>query len=310
MRIPKKFGERTTHFDRTQYEKKKYVLAYEGQETEVQYFQGVIDSRESIGIDPIIDMLPLLRSNPQLSHSHPLRIIQLIEEHIEQYDSLKVVIDKTIDYCVDIFSIDDSSIYNVKTLEKDLKMYVQETRQLNLKDSVTDKRQIVSELVQCIETKLELTNQIENIVSYIEDQQILFSKGWDYLCLIIDRDKGNVKEYQYSEILKKCEEKSIRLFVSNPSFEFWLLLHSDKVFEYDAEELLLNQKTGNKRYLERVLSEVYEGYRKGDIKFERFAPFIKTAIANEKKFCEDIVALQEQLGSNIGTLLFECIVGD
>lgn len=33
MRVPKKFGERTAHFDVTQNEKRKYILAYEGQAT-------------------------------------------------------------------------------------------------------------------------------------------------------------------------------------------------------------------------------------------------------------------------------------
>ncbi|MDD2401491.1 MAG: RloB domain-containing protein, partial [Clostridia bacterium] len=99
MRIPKRFGERTTHFNIPQNEKRKYILVYEGQETEVQYFQGVIDNRLEIGIPPIINLLPFLRSIPQESHSHPNRILCLIDEHIENYDSAKLLIDKVIDYC-------------------------------------------------------------------------------------------------------------------------------------------------------------------------------------------------------------------
>lgn len=37
-------------------------------------------------------------------------------------------------------------------------------------------------------------------------------------------------------------------------------------------------------------------------------PHIRTAIANEKSFCEDIIDLQEKLGSNVGNLLAECIL--
>ena len=99
MRISRKFGERTSHFDAVQNEKRKYILVYEGQATEVQYFQGVIDNRSIIGIDPIINLLPVLRSIQQESHSHPYRILSLIEEHINDYDSVKVLIDKIIDYC-------------------------------------------------------------------------------------------------------------------------------------------------------------------------------------------------------------------
>lgn len=56
------------------------------------------------------------------------------------------------------------------------------------------------------------------------------------------------------------------------------------------EEFLSNQKTGNKRFLEKALSEAFEGYRKEYIRVERFLPHIRTAIANEKKV---IIVIQE-----------------
>ncbi|EQB20444.1 MULTISPECIES: RloB family protein [Dehalobacter] len=308
MRIPKKFGERTTHFSATQNEKRKYILVYEGQETEVQYFQGIIDNRSEIGIAPIIDLLPLLRSIPQESHSHPNRILNLIEEHIENYDSAKVLIDKVIDYCSENSSIDDSGSYTLRSLEEDMKCCLDEICHLSLADKIPDKKSVIAELVKYIESRLDLTNQIEDIINYIEEQQILYIKDWDYICMIIDRDKGNIKGSQYEQILEKCREKSLRLFVTNPTFEFWLLLHSPKVFEYDPMELLANPKNGKKRLLEKTLSDIFKGYRKEYIKFDRFMPYIRTAIANEKKFCENVFGLKDKLGSNVGELLAECIL--
>ena len=43
MRIPKKFGERT---EVEREIAKKYYLVYEGTQTEVQYFNGIIDNKE------------------------------------------------------------------------------------------------------------------------------------------------------------------------------------------------------------------------------------------------------------------------
>lgn len=308
MRIPKKFGERTTHFNVTQNEKRKYILVYEGQETEVQYFQGVIDNRSEIGITPIIDLLPLLRSTPQESHSHPNRILSLIEEHIENYDCAKVLIDKVIDYCSENSFIDDSSSYTLKSLEEDIKCCLNENCHLSLTDRILDKKSVIAELVKYLESRLDLTSQIEDILNYIEEQQILYIKDWDYICMIIDRDKGNIKRPQYEQIIEKCREKNIRLFVSNPTFEFWLLLHSPRVFEYDPMELLSNPKDGKKRLLEKILSDVFKGYRKEYIKFDRFMLLIRTAIANEKNFCENVFELSDKLGSNVGELLSECIL--
>jgi len=308
VRIPRKFGERTLHFNKIQEEKRKYILVCEGQVTEVQYFQGVIDNRITIGINPIIELLPVLRSIQQESHSHPKKILSLIEEHIEEYHSVKMLINKMIDYCAENGFVNNTDIYTLKSLEQDILYCFEEKFNLTPEDKIIDKSYIISELVKYIEDKLDLTKQVENIIEYIEEQEILYIKDKDYICLIIDRDKGSVKSDQYSEIIQKCEERGIRLFVSNPSFEFWLLLHSEKVFNYDSNKLLDNKKEGEKRYLEKVLSEVFEGYRKEKINVHRFIPHIKKAIVNEKKFCEDIRELEEKLGSNIGVLLEECIL--
>jgi Ni,Fe-hydrogenase I small subunit len=46
-KAPKKFGERTAHFNATQNEKRKYILAYEGQATEVQGKEYTVICNES-----------------------------------------------------------------------------------------------------------------------------------------------------------------------------------------------------------------------------------------------------------------------
>lgn len=307
MRIPKKFGERTPYFKKPQKEKRKYILAYEGQATEVQYFQGLIDNRASIGIDPIIDLLPVLRSIPQESHSHPKKILKLLEEHIENYDTVKVLIDKMIDYFIENQLTDQADMPSMKSLAYEMECFLKENFNLSLEDKIEDVHTVISELTGFLLKKPALTALIEKIADYIEEQQILYSEDQDYICLIIDRDKGSMKPDQYMQVIEKCKEKKIRLFVTNPSFEFWLLLHSDKVFDYNPDELLENKKIGRKRFLEKAVSEVFNGYKKGNIQPERFLPYIRKAIANEKNFCQDLYGLKDRLGSNIGTLLEEFI---
>ncbi|MHB1454276.1 MAG: RloB domain-containing protein [Saccharofermentanales bacterium] len=181
MRIPKKFGERTLHFEATQDEKKKYILAFEGHMTEYQYFSGIADNHALIPIDPIIEIYPLIRS---------------------------------------------------------------------------------------------------------------------------------LKNEQYIEMIRKCNQKNYRLFVSNPAFEFWLLLHSDEVFNYNPGLMFSNDritKNNHKRFIEKELATIFSGYRKECIGFNRFLPHIRKAIDNEKKFCEDIELLKDNLGSNIGLLKAELV---
>jgi len=91
-----------------------------------------------------------------------------------------------------------------------------------------------------LDDRINILDQIENIQKYIVEQEIIYNKDIDKICLVMDRDKGNVKPFQYDEIIQKCNEKYIKLYVSNPTFEFWLLLHSLSVDELKQLKELLN----------------------------------------------------------------------
>ena len=96
------------------------------------------------------------------------------------------------------------------------------------------------------------------------------------------------------------------LYVTNPCFEFWLLLHFDEVFNLDKDKLLENPKiTAKRRYVEHELRSLWPGYKKNSYRAERLMKNIDNAINNEKKFCEDIVGLENSIGSNIGKLISE-----
>lgn len=96
------------------------------------------------------------------------------------------------------------------------------------------------------------------------------------------------------------------LYVTNPCFEFWLLLHFDEVFELDREKLLNNPKvTAKRRYVEQELRRIWPGYKKSSYKAEELVKYIDHAIHNEKEFCEDVAELEKSIGSNIGKLIID-----
>ena len=111
MRIPKRYGERTRHFKETQDEKTKYIFLYEGQETEVQYFQGIIDNRENLGINPLVELQPVLRSRLDITNSHPLNILDYFERYIREYNSIEMIARKIVDYCYDNLDINESKFF-------------------------------------------------------------------------------------------------------------------------------------------------------------------------------------------------------
>ena len=59
------------------------------------------------------------------------------------------------------------------------------------------------------------------------------------------------------------------------------------------------------RYTEHELRKLLPGYRKSKYNTEVLMEHIDRSIINEKKFCENIECLDNELGSNIGTLIEE-----
>lgn len=149
--------------------------------------------------------------------------------------------------------------------------------------------------------------KISNFNDDINNNKFLYYREIDKVCFIVDRDPQNFSEKQYIEFLKKCEEYNYNVFVSNPTFELFLLMHDDRILDFDKKEMLENRKVSNsKRFLEIKLSELF-GCNKKNLNFEKFKNNITKAINNEKSFEEDLNNLKNNLGSNVGTLLDEMI---
>lgn len=315
MRISTKtFGQRTPFFPEKQNPKSKYILVYEGEETEVQYFDGVAKYKEEIGINPIIEIKPLLRSYKHKSYSNPIRIIEILNKYLNEGlnngITVEGFIDCVIDYLTSELGICENSIYSPKMIESDLKKYFIKTIGLHEDSVITDIKDIIKQIVDHLKQEIDLYDNVDKILSYIEQQQIVYDKNLDKICLIIDRDPQNFKEFQYDDVVKKCNSLEYKLYISNPCFEFWLLLHSKEVNNIDRDKLIKNERSkprSKKRFIETELSRIFEGYKKTNIKFERFKDNITLAIDQEKSFCEDIPKLKNNLGSNVGLLLEEML---
>lgn len=128
----------------------------------------------------------------------------------------------------------------------------------------------------------------------------------DEIWVVFDRDPKTLFEEQYKEIRSKCNKYKINIGFTNPTFEFWLLLHLPDIDQYDDNKLLLNEKVGgknSKRYVEKELSHRLGGYSKKNIQFNRFLPSIDLAIEQEKQYQQNIDDIFTQVGSNIGVLI-------
>ncbi|MGL5963387.1 MAG: RloB family protein, partial [Fusobacteriaceae bacterium] len=128
-------------------------------------------------------------------------------------------------------------------------------------------------------TKSHPTHVLADLKRYMQENGI---KN-DELCMVIDRDPNNFFESQFDKIVQECKKNKYFLAITNPCFEFWLLLHFDISF-YSNIELLQNKIISNKHnFISKALSNKIR-YSKNRLDFTKFMPHIDLAIKNSKLF--------------------------
>lgn len=220
------------------------------------------------------------------------------------YESL---LNRIMDYLYETKVITTSKVL-ARNIWKTMKRTCDEQWKKSLDDVVEDIESTCNILIGVLKEEYEVVNIVEDISEIIKDGGLTYEEGFDQICLIVDRDKDSFvstpENNQYKYVLDKCREMGFQFCVTNPCFEFWLLLHFDKVFTLDKEKLLDNPKvTVKRRYAEDELRKIFPGYNKSSYHAEILVKEIDKAIENEKKFCEDIKELEHSVGSNIGHLI-------
>lgn len=312
MRESRTFAERTKAL-KSDEAIKKYFLVYEGSDTEVIYFDAVHLLREDIGINPLIELIPIIRSFSEEGWSNPKkildRVIQNLRESKEQLITYESLLNRIMDYLYETKVITTSKVL-ARNIWKVMKRVCNEQLQKSLDDVVEDIGKDCNTLIETLMEEYEIENIVEDISEIIKEGGLTYEEDFDKICLIVDRDKESFistpENNQYQYVLDKCREMGFQFYVTNPCFEFWLLLHFDEVFQLDKEKLLNNPKvTAKRRYAENELRRIYPGYSKTGYHAEPFVRDIDKAIENEKEFCEDIEELEASVGSNIGKLICE-----
>lgn len=259
----------------------------------------------------MIELIPIIRSFSEEGWSNPKkildRIIQNLRESKEQSISYESLLNRIMDYLYEIKVISTSKVL-ARNIWKTMQQACDEQLQKSLDDMVGDIESACNILIGALKEEYEVVNIVEDISGIIKDGGLTYEEGFDQICLIVDRDKDSFvstpENDQYKYVLDKCREMGFQFCVTNPCFEFWLLLHFDEVFDLDEEKLLENPRvTAKRRYAEDELRKIYSRYSKSSYHAEALVKDIDKAIENEKKFCEDIEKLECSVGSNIGKLI-------
>lgn len=259
----------------TQSIKRVVFLSVEGEVTERRYFEFVRESRETLGIKSVVEIHVLRRGD---SSSSPEKVVELLENYLEvrNNNDFLAEVDK-----LELKHYDKEFIH--KYLEAPDTIDVKEKRQFEgfLKEEQLDLTYLL------FLNKFKGSDNGEN----------------DVFGIVIDRDAGNHSPENMARIFDECDEKGYRCFLTNPRFEFWLLLHvADVKSEYpdELEKMLdLNDETVDKHLLEKtgggkkIQRKTFDTY---------FLPNIDTAIERANGLCTSRNKLLDQLGSTLGEL--------
>lgn len=129
---------------------------------------------------------------------------------------------------------------------------------------------------------LEPRDNGKSAPKYVLEQLSQYKKEYglnshDELCMVIDRDKQAWTAAELSIVAKQCAQKQYLLALSNPAFEFWLILHLKNLDNYsDIEKVKLLENKD--QYLKNELKTLLGGFNPSKLNFDDFWQHINLAI--------------------------------
>ena len=308
MRERKRFAERTRVLASDE-ARQKYFLVYEGKDTELIYFDTVAELRKKLELNPLIELIPIVRSYNEEGWSNPKKIVDRIIQNLEERDSGRVSYETILNWIMDYIQ-DEGIIANNRRLAKNIWKTLQWICYEKLdvsQDMTADDVETVCEKVLCfLEEETDLSNLMENVNKIINYGNLTYAEELDKICFIVDRDRKSFTSGQYKYVVEQCKKRGFGLYLTNPCFEFWLLMHFEDISVLDEKQLLENPSVTSKRkYVEQELRRRLPGYQKANYDAAALVKNIDTAIQNESRYCEDLEKLENEIGSNVGLLICE-----
>ena len=319
MREKREFAVRSRVRD-TDLPNKTVFLVFEGAKTEDIYFTALNDKRVDLGINPLIQLIPLVRCYGEEGWSNPEKIAKRIETMLKEQTSGNITYETLV---IDLLEhlVEEKLIGDfhgiITTTNKRLRSICEEILHVELTDEVDDVEARTTEILHALNFQADIVNIAKNMESIISSLKFMYYPELDTICLICDRDKEsfvvNENVNQYQTVLDICERNNLKLCVTNPCFEFWLLLHFVDCKSIDEKMLAENpcvERTSSHRttFTERELKIRMPSYNKNSYDALSLMDKVNVAIKHEKAFCEDVEKLNNNIGSNIGQFISQLMI--
>ena len=257
-------------------------LSVEGKVTEKNYFNLVYKYRNRLGINSLVVIETLNRGDPR---SDLESIYGLID------DCLRLKSD----------GILPADLYDVlNNIRNQNDIYTEEYLTEYLSDQLPDNE------ARNITLALSSAGIDINYNKYLSEFKGKYDD--DVFAIVLDRDSDCHSRRSLIELIDRCQNNGIRFIISNPCFEFWLLLHLCDVHVEYADQLdkfLENEKLSNKHtFVSREVNN-RAGHSKSiseSIFLDKYLNSIDDAISRASNFEQDKIKLLDNIGTNIPEL--------
>lgn len=262
--------------------KRKYFFVLEGEKSEHIY---ISELSKNVSENALADIVILERMEG--SHSNQYRITESISKYIK--DNALVTEQQRIEILALCEQYDLNEFTEQVLLEKVTSILNELSGNFisNYNDNVVE--------------QIKLLNELRN-----------YEKGFDKICLILDRDYRSFKEEQYDRVLEICNQNDFLLGISNPNFEFYLILHLSDASVLNKTSLLENvKKTKSKKYCEYQLNELVKEldstYKKNRYNAKIFIDKFPEVLENVKSYKEDNESLKNELGTSVHKIILDVL---
>ena len=255
--------------------KRVIFLSVEGDETERTYFKHLNSQ-----LDNSLLQIEVLRHRRGDGYSDPQYVIELLSEYmdIRQGELVPPVLLQSL---------------TSKYTPDELHAYLNDPDKIS-----TAKRKSISEDLLLVGIDVDYRRYLQHYTSTDHSD--------DIFAVVLDRDCGNHSQELMEQCVALCSSKGYNCYVTNPCFEFWLLLHlcdvKSEFTDLEQVELLQNAKISksNTKTSFEVSKRAHHGKSIGAGAFiKHYFPNISHALARSKQFANDYPDLYNKLGTNL-----------
>lgn len=285
FRLSNKMPNESRNIDDKIEAKQKYFFVLEGEKTEDIYIRELSNHLRD---DALADVVLLERV--ESAESNQFKITKAISNYL----------DKSL-------SISEDQKQEILKLCNSFDEY-----QINEEELITKSQEILGELAESF-----ITDYNNNVIEQVKLLNELrnYEKGFDKICLILDRDYRSFKPDQFDQVIKICKENGFLLGLSNPNFEFYLLLHITNAKDIDAEKIANNKRMSksksSRKYTEHLLNEEMKKFNLSYLKKKYDASFFikrfNDALENSSYYQQNNILLKDEIGTSVPNIIKDLI---